>query len=290
MIIFLWGQDSYRRKQKEKELMVFYQQKHLNFDFKKFDLSENEESCLSLKDFLAQQSLFDNFKMALVTGIFSASARGRCASGAKGGPASGWEVEPKKIKPILKEQLNNDNVALMILEEKKPAKEFDFLIEKPVFHQEFKKLNAEELAFFIRKDGGKRNLKFAPEAKDYLIRWQEQTNTDTWALVNELDKISMADFSQPILASDMESLIPFSYEEKIFDLARILAGHNSLNKKLVALERLLIQKEPVAYIFNLLSYQCSSPMLLKLADYDCSVKSGGLDYEEVLLDLALSSN
>lgn len=282
MIIFLWGQDSYRRRQKERELLVFYQQKHPNFDFKKFDLSENEEGSLSLKDFLAQQSLFDNFKMASVSGIFSAPT--------KGGPASGWEVEPKKMKPILKEQLNNDNIALMISEEKKPAKEFDFLIEKPVFHQEFKKLNAEELAFFIRKEGGKRNLKFAPEAEDYLIRWQEQSNTDTWALVNELDKISMADFSQPISVSNLESLIPFSYQEKIFDLARILAGQNSLKKKLVALERLLIQKEPAAYAFNLLSYGAPANLLLKLADYDVSVKSGGLDYEEVLLDLALTSN
>ncbi len=270
MIIFLHGPDSYRRRQKEKELIDFNKKKHPDFDFKNFDLSENEESHLSLKDFLSQQSLFDNFKMALVSGIF--------------------EVEPKKIKPILKEQLNNDNIALMILEEKKPAKEFDFLTEKPVLNQEFKKLNAEELVFFIRKEGEKRNLKFEPKAKDYLIRWQEQTNTDTWALVNELDKISMADFSQPISVSDLESLIPFSYQEEIFDLARILAGQNPLKKKLVALERLLIQKEPVAYAFNLLSYGAPANLLLKLADYDVSVKSGGLDYEEVLLDLALTNS
>lgn len=270
MVIFLWGPDSYRRRQKEKELVDFNKKKHPNFDFKKFDLSENEESYLSLKDFLVQQSLFDNFKMASIGGIF--------------------EVEPKKIKPILKEQLNNDNIALMILEDKKPAKEFDFLVEKPVFCQEFKKLNAEESAFFIRKEGEKRNLKFEPKARDYLISWQEQTDTDTWALVNELDKIALAGFPQPISVKNLESLIPFSYQEAIFNLARILAGQNPLKKKLVALERLLIQKEPAAYAFNLLSYGAPPSLLLKLADYDVSVKSGGLDYEEVLLDLALASN
>jgi len=270
MIIFLQGPDSYRRQQKVKELTTFYQQKHPNFDFKKFDLSENQEDYLALKDFLNQQSLFDNFKMGLVTGIF--------------------EVEPKKIKPILKDHLTKENSALLVSEEKKPTKEFDFLLQTPVRYQEFEKLSAGKLRFFIRKEAEKRNLKFEPKAKEYLIRWQEYTNTDSWALVNELDKIALAGFPQPVSAGHLESLIPFSEREKIFDLAGILAGRNSLKKKMVALEQLLIQKESVAYIFNLLSYQCSSPMLLKLADYDISVKSGGLGYEEVLLDLALTNS
>jgi DNA polymerase III delta subunit len=269
MIIFLEGPDSYRRQQKTKELINYYQQKHPNFDFKKIDLSENQENCLVLKDFLNQRSLFDNFKMALTSGIF--------------------EVEPKRIKTILKEQSNKENVVLIVSEEKKSTKEFDFLTEKPVLYQEFKQLNAEGLAFFIRKEAEKRNLKFEPKAKEYLIRWQEQTNTDTWALVNELDKIALADFPQPISVKSLESLIILSYQEKIFNLAGILAGHNSLKKKMVALEQLLIQKEPAAYAFNLLSFRAPAGLILKLANYDVSVKSGGLDYEEVLLDLALSS-
>lgn len=269
MIIFLRGLDSYRRRQKEKELIDFYQRKHLNFDFKKIDLSGNPEDYFILKDFLGQQSLFDNFKMSLIKGIF--------------------EVEAKKIKPILKEQLTNENTVLVISEDKS-TKEFDFLLDKPVHRQEFRKLNAEELAFFVRKEAEKRNLKFTPEAKGYLIRWQEQTNTDTWALVNELDKIALADFPQPISVSGLESLIPFSYQEEIFNLARILAGHNSLKKKLVALEQLLIQKEPAAHAFNLLSYSAPANIILKLADYDVSVKSSGLGYEEILLDLALTSH
>ncbi|MEK7624600.1 MAG: hypothetical protein AAB404_02700 [Patescibacteria group bacterium] len=279
MIIFLWGPDSYRRRQKEKELIDSYQGKHPNFDFKKIDLSGDPEDYSVLKDFLGQQSLFDNFKMGLVSGVFSA----------KGGPASGWEVEAKKIKPILKEQLINENTVLVISEEKS-VKEFDFLLEKPVYCQEFKKLNVEGLTFFIRKEAEKRNLKFALEAMKYLIHWQEQTNTDSWALIGELDKIALADFPQPISVKNLESLITFSYQEKIFNLVGILAGRNSLNKKMVALEQLLIQKEPVAYAFNLLSYGAPASLLLKLADYDVSVKSGGLGYEEVLLDLALANN
>jgi DNA polymerase III delta subunit len=287
MIIFLWGPDSYRRQQKTKELIVAYRQKHPNFDFKRFDLTENPEDYLGLKDFLNQQSLFDNFKIVLVTGIFSA----------KGGPASGWEVEPKKIKPILKEQLTKENSALLISEEKMPSKEFDFLLEKPVWAQEFESLTAGKLTFFLRKETEKRNLNFTPEAKKYLIRWlaslsrerSGQEQTDCWALINELDKIVLAGFPQPITGKHLETLIPFSFREKIFDLARVLAGCYPLKKKLITLERLLIQKEPAAYVFNLLGYQATGSLLLQLADYDWLIKSGGLDYEEALLELVLGS-
>src|SRR3989344_9201609 len=136
MIIFLRGLDSYRRRQKEKELTDFYQRKHPDFDFKKFDLSEDQDDYLALKDFLGQQSLFSNFKMSLIRGIL--------------------EVEAKKIKPILKEQLTNEN-AVLVVSEDKSTKDFDFLLQKPVHCQEFKKLNAEELAFFIRKEAEKSN-------------------------------------------------------------------------------------------------------------------------------------
>lgn len=270
MIIYLYGVDSYRRRQKTKELIAAYRQKHPNFDFKSFDLTENPENYLNLKDFLEQQSLFDNFKISLVTGIF--------------------EIEPKKIKPILKNHLTKENSALFISEEKKPSKEFDFLLEKPVWTQEFEPLTAGKLAFFLRKEAEKRNLNFTPEAKKYLMRWQEDGHTDCWALVNELDKIVLAGFPQPIAVSHLESLLSFAGRGKIFDLARILAGRYPWKKKLIALERLFIQKEPAAYVFNLLGYQTSGSLLLQLADYDWLVKSGGLDYEEVLLDLVLTNN
>jgi len=267
MIIFLEGPDAYRRRQKIKELVSFYGQKHANFDFKNFDLEEKAENCLALKDFLSQQSLFDTFKMALVSGIF--------------------EAEKKEIKKILKEYLTNENAILIISEEKPPLKEFDFLLEKPVIHQEFKKMTAEQLAFFIRKEAEKRNLKLEIKAADYLVRWQGETGVDTWALINELDKIALAGFPQPVSAADLALLIPFSYEEEIFNLAGVLGGQNSIGRKMVALEKLFLQKEPAAYAFNLLGYRAPASFVLKLADYDVSIKSGGLDYEEILLDLAL---
>jgi len=45
--------------------------------------------------------------------------------------------------------------------------------------------------------------------------------------------------------------------------------------------------DPAAKIFNILAAQAGEK-IPRMADYDIAVKSGKLDYEEVLLDLAIS--
>ncbi len=62
-------------------------------------------------------------------------------------------------------------------------------------------------------------------------------------------------------------------------------------QKITALERLFIGQEEPVKIFNILASQNRLPigLIQKLADYDAMVKSGRIDYEEVLLDLALQA-
>ncbi len=61
-------------------------------------------------------------------------------------------------------------------------------------------------------------------------------------------------------------------------------------EKIEALEELFFAREEPAKIFNILASRnyLSPEMLKKLADYDVAVKSGKMDYDEVLVDLALS--
>jgi len=68
---------------------------------------------------------------------------------------------------------------------------------------------------------------------------------------------------------------PYKFEQKDF------------SKKLVILEQLFLQKEEPARLFNSLVYQVRGNDILRLADYDVSVKSGGLEYEEALLDFVI---
>ena len=56
------------------------------------------------------------------------------------------------------------------------------------------------------------------------------------------------------------------------------------------MEKLFIAQEEPVKIFNIMASLSRLPkeLLQEFADYDVKVKSGKLDYEEVLVDLALS--
>ncbi len=61
-------------------------------------------------------------------------------------------------------------------------------------------------------------------------------------------------------------------------------------QKIIELEKLFIADEEPIQIFNIMASLKQLPLNLikKLADYDVMVKSGKIDYEEILVDLALS--
>lgn len=269
MIIFLYGPDDYRRHQKLKEILAGYNKKHAGLNFKNFDLSaqDGEDGVVNeLKDFLGSQSLFDDFKLTIVGNLSST-------------------VENKDLIKLIKGFGEDKKSLLIILEADKPSRELNFLLKEPVKRQEFKELKGSDFRGFLRKEAIGRALKFSPGAENLLVGVFEP---NTWALVNELDKISLAGFKQPIEIADIKSLSDFALKEKIFDLVKILAARQPLKTKLSSLENLFLQKEAAPHIFNLLAAIAPGSMVENLANYDASIKSGGLDYEEALLDLVIS--
>lgn len=266
MIIFLYGPDAYRRRQKLNEILAVFRQKHSNLNSEVFDLAGAEEEFLQLKDFLNSQSLFEDFKLAVISGIY--------------------EAEPRKdLAKLIKSVLENEKITAIISESKAPLKEFDFLLKKPAQSQEFKELKGDYFKMFVKKEVDSRGLKFNPATERRLAEIYEP---DTWGLVGELDKITLAGLNQPIEFKDLKTIIDFGIKENIFDLIRTLALSRPVSDKLVDLEQLFLQKEAAPHIFNLLAAIAPPALVGKLADYDYSVKSGGLDYEEALLDLAIS--
>ena len=59
-----------------------------------------------------------------------------------------------------------------------------------------------------------------------------------------------------------------------------------VTKRLYALEKVFASQEPAAKIFNILAAQAGE-LTPRFAEYDIEIKSGKLEYEEVLLDLVL---
>lgn len=274
MIIFLYGSDSYRRRKKLNEVVGEYQRKHSNLTLERFDLNknndENNDEFLRLREFCFNRSLFTDKKMAVIEGVLEH---------AKSAP-------PPSIIEFLKSNLKNKDATLLISGNESPPEKFSFLIEKPVQSQEFENLEGERLKFFIRKEARSRNINLTPQAINFLA---ENFKENSWGLITELDKISLVG-SQSIDISDLQKIGDFSESPDIFNfIGLFLRGYPSKRAALKNLELLFIFHEEPRKIFNILASMSRSQQLVnRLAGYDVSVKSGKMDYEEALLDLALS--
>lgn len=257
MIIFLYGEDSYRRLKNLNTILETYRERHGRLSEDRFDLSL-EGTILSLKEFLANRSMFDPAKLIVLENIFDSEER-------------------SELKAILKDNLDSSDSTIVISSDKAPPTEFKFLLKEPVKSKPFKALERDKMVDFIRKEARDRNLNLLPEIIEYLTRGFEG---DSWGIVTELDKLALASGE-------------IGHEEKLgdsfYELLNRLKGSPRLEERIVSLEMLLSHnKEDPARIFNSLIFYLPTSEAAKIfADYDVAVKSGKLDYEEALTDFAL---
>lgn len=274
MIIFLYGLDSYRRRKKLNEIIDQYKKKHLALNIGKFDFTENDgnNEFLRLQEFVLTDSLFESEKLAMIENIFE------------------WvsKENQKKAAEFLKSNLEDKKTILIILSDKTPIKAFDFLLKKPVLFQEFENFKGDKLKFFIKKESEESGIEFDAKAISFLA---EIFQGDSWGLINELDKLSLFD-RKFFGVDDLKNLIdyyrPISSSD-FFSRIKNFSFSRSLTQKMENLEILLKDEDP-AKIFNFLaSFSSNQPVLIqRFADYDAAVKSGKMEYEEVLLDLTIN--
>ncbi|TSC81689.1 MAG: hypothetical protein G01um101420_886 [Parcubacteria group bacterium Gr01-1014_20] len=181
---------------------------------------------------------------------------------------------------MLKEVLDNKEITVLISEKDKPVKALDFLRKKPVLAQEFEFLEGAEWDSFILREVKRLGVKITPTALRFLASVYQK---NTWSLVTELEK--MAGLNKEVIeVKDLEDL----GVAEVPSFWGLILGFKSRNlpQKLWALEKVLGSHEPSAKVFNILAYQLPD-RLQDLARYDLMVKSGKLEYDEVLVDLAL---
>lgn len=268
MIIFLYGPDSYRRRQKLNEIVEEYRQR--SADIRRFDFGEpeNEEEFLRLKEFVSNYSIFDNKKLAVIENIFSFE-------------------KTKHTVEILKDNIDNKDVVLLISEAKKPAKDFNFLLKEPILSQEFKILEQAQFEFFIRKEAEKRNLNLSNRAISFLA---EVFKGDSWGVINELGKLSLLN-EKNLEINKLQEIIDYFQplvQQKFFFAVNGILSNLSARQKLINLEILFSYQEEPAKIFNFLASLAKNiDTIRRLADYDAAIKSGKMDYEEALVEFTL---
>lgn len=272
MIILLYGPDSYRRQKELNKIVRDFRDKHPQAVFERFIFEEEseKEEFLRLQEFALNQSLFSLKKLVVLENV--------------------WRSEIKDIKKFLKANIENEDLTIIISEEKSPTASFKFLVDKAHTVTEFDDLKGEKLRSFLKKEAEARGMVLIQRALNFLV---QEFDSDTWALVTEIEKLSLMTKSSSGAAIDLPQILEMGdYEHALdfFSFINKVGRYERISEKMEALEELFFARQEPAKIFNILAAgRYLSPVLLqKLADYDIMVKSGKMDYEEVLLDLAIN--
>ena len=260
MIIFLYGPDEYRRLKKKQLLLAEFRKKHSGLAIRAFDCA-GEGVPAALHDFLGNQSIFDPVRLAVLEGAL--------------------EDPSKELAEDIRSMVGRSDTTLLISEKDAPNKAFRFLLKKPVLFQKFEHLEGVQWRTFIKQEAAQNGVALDEAA---LVFFARVYANDTWRLATELAKIGSLGKSTiqkaDLVALDVE-LRP--------DFWQLVTGLRSWNteERLAILEKLFSIGEPAGKIFNILAYQ-QPEKLATFAAYDTAIKSGKLDYEEALLDFAIS--
>ncbi len=286
MFIIIHGPDSYRRLEKKREITREFVAKHPAGHIVTVD-AEADSFRSQFSELAGTQSLFDP---VLLINLENAYA-----------------LEKKDIVAYLVPHLGSSTVVVLISEDSKPPKDFDAIVapkektprkvtatkppskkakaptgeqKKPiVMIQEFEYLEGAQWQAFAKMLADHESVKLSQPAFKLLMALYEK---NTWGLVTELQKLSSLN-KKEISTEDIEGAdtpeIPSFF-------AMIGALKNpDIKVRLTILEKLIALGDPAAKTFHILAYQSGN--IMQFAKYDFFVKSGKLEYEEVLLDALL---
>lgn len=291
MIVYLYGPDSYRRQEKLNEYIERYKEKYTSGAA--FFYLDKKEDIVRFKDFCKSQSLFEPSRLAAIFN-YNELEKG----------------DLKEFVTLIKENLTNKDLTLILNSDKKPTKDFSFLLKEPIINHNFDALEGAELKKFLDLEIKKRNIELDQKSKELVM---SGLGKNTWEIVLALDKLSLldpirsrfaggdtTDASGHLASNGVNEKIIITKEilEKHIDLLPALDVFGHINKmregynvgnRLGTLEELFERGVDSVMIFNLFA---ASPYLNKeqkimMADYDVAIKSGKLEHDEVLLDLML---
>lgn len=268
MIIFLYGSDTYRRGRKLNEIVTQARAKYAHISVMSFDCEAGEgEEFGALREFVAQYGMFSSKKVAITYGLLGHSSK-------------------KEVVAFLQAVISLNDCMLIVCEDAalRKTSPFSFLLKPPVTAQEFGALTASQMAMFARQEGEAVGAKLSPDAYTFLL---DYFKGDTWGLVTELRALGLT--SRSLDCAGLHAVRLYEHAPDFFSsLMGLERGASAARLKV--LETLVLAGEEPAKLFNMLASRAKSfEALQRFADYDIAVKSGALEYEEVLLDFVMSA-
>lgn len=255
MIIFLYGKDTYRMREKMKEIVEHYKKVHQSgLNLKYFDDFSNFE------DNIKQTSMFKEKKLVIINDLFSNS-----------------EFKEKFSKKK-KDFLESEDI-ILIYQEKDFVKSDSLyrFLKKNIKSQEFELLTGQKLKNWTKKEFGKYKTEIEPMALDLLI---EYVGSDLWKMNNEILKLVNYKNRKIINKGDIQLLIKSKIETDIFKTIDALAGKNK-KQALELLHKHLEKGDSPLYLISMINYQFRNLLIIKdltekSKPYNLILKASGL--------------
>ncbi len=259
MIIFLYGQDSYRSKQKLDEIVLHYK----NSGKSGLNLVSLDTKDIGFSDFYDNfrvSSMFAEKKLVILKNTFSSK--------------NFQEDFIKEIKSI--ESLKD---VVLVYEDSDPDRRsrlFKILL-KECKNQEFVFLSSANLKKWAQDEFKKTAQKINIDALDLLLQY---VGNDLWRFSNEIGKLSNFKKDDTIKKDDIILLVKPRIESDIFKTIDALAAKNK-KQALVLLHKHLDGGEVPLYLLSMIAYQFKNLLIVKeLAQkglmYASIVKKSGL--------------
>ncbi|MBI4101511.1 MAG: DNA polymerase III subunit delta, partial [Candidatus Nealsonbacteria bacterium] len=245
MLIFLYGPDSFRSRQKLSEIIEENQKAHQSgLSLRVIECAESDFS--EFKQSLETISMFESKKLIILKGALTSSSFEKALTGYQ--------------KELLAEK--KDNIVFYESGEVDRRKSlFKFLLKnsKP---QEFSFLEGGDLREWVKKEFEKYDAVPDSRAVETLILY---CGNDSWRLYNEIKKISVRrwpDVKTKISEKDIAGFIKSDAEIGIFSAIEAISAKNK-KTAFSSLHSLLEKGESPLYLLSMINYQFCNLVLVK---------------------------
>ncbi|MGB9743421.1 MAG: DNA polymerase III subunit delta [Minisyncoccales bacterium] len=241
MLIFLYGPDTYRSRQKLKEIIAHYQKIHSS-GLNLISLNGSDLKFNDFQDIFQQSSMFDEKKLVIIANL-----------------ANNHDFKEKFLENY-KEFLSAKDLIVFYEEAKVSEKDkfFNFLKEKTKT-QHFALLAGEKLKNWLKKELIQQGVKIEPVALDKLI---EFVGNDLWQINNEINKLVNYKKGTEIKISDIELLVKPKIETAIFQTIDALVQRNR-RQALNLIHQHLIQGDHPLYLLSMINFQFRNLLIVK---------------------------
>ncbi len=240
MIIFLYGEDSYRSRQKLNEIIEHYKSIHKSgINLKYFEGKDlNFED---LKEEFRQTSMFDEKKLLVVNDVFS-----------NGDFKEGFLKNQKEI-------LDSKEVILFYEEGTPKEEQFLKFLKLKADCQEFKPLKGESLRVWLRKEFAVYQTDISKEAQELLIDF---VGDDIWQLSNEIKKLVNFKSKKRITPEDVGLLVKSKIESDIFKTVDAIAQRNK-KQAIFLIHKHLETGDSPHYLLSMINFQFRNLLIIK---------------------------